>query len=384
MKTTVSVVALLALVFALSGCGAGKVTVPNVEGKDPQTAYDHLHKAGLKVSMNGGFSYYSIGSYSKVVQSQQPLAGEIVSRGTNVSTSLGAVSTLRENLGGLWSGPSLSGAVSSGSTCSASLKRVPNLTGKPLAEVVSYWSKCSPDFVISYLAPLTGASGKDLTDNYVVMYQGPAGGAPMPDCWINVIGGFGSTGASCQIKFAVATPSRLSELLQHKAKRHQAAIALVFKTDGQPWSGQPFPTGEAAHDCSIPTGRASAGLSVKGRCGSSARILADHSIQVKLRETWPSTSFYVQTCTNKTGGSCYVPPAFSYPGSTVVHDGGEWIFSNSLFVKVCGDHAGSSRSCGPPAPSSKWLSYTYTYSVTRAGQIEDPPGWGDFPPQFVH
>jgi len=55
MKTTLAVVALLTLVFALSGCGAGRVTVPNVRGKDPGTAYELLHKAGLKVSISGGF-----------------------------------------------------------------------------------------------------------------------------------------------------------------------------------------------------------------------------------------------------------------------------------------------------------------------------------------
>ena len=103
MKTIVSVVALLTLVFVLSGCGAGKVTVPNVMGKDPQTAYDLLHKAGLKVSINGAFSYYSINHYSGVVQSQQPLAGKVVSRGANVSTSLGAP----DNFGALVIGTSL-------------------------------------------------------------------------------------------------------------------------------------------------------------------------------------------------------------------------------------------------------------------------------------
>ena len=208
----------------------------------------------------------------------------------------------------------------------------------------------------------------------------------LPECpvFIGRINQYQSPSRCPQIELVVATPSRLSELLQHKAERRQAATALVFRTQGQPWSGQPFPSSEAAHDCSIPTGAPTSGLSVKGQCATSAKILADHSIRVKMHESWPSTSFYVQTCTSKTGGSCYVPPAFSYPGSTVVHAGGEWIFSNSLFVKACGDYAGSSGSCGPPAPSSKWLSYTYTYSVTRAGQIEDPPGWGDFPPQFVH
>lgn len=235
------------------------------------------------------------------------------------------------------------------------------------------------------MAPLKGATGKHLLDNYVVMYQGPAGGSPLPaSCTTILFLRIGGVLPPCQISLGVATPARSAAIREHKAERRQAAIALVFKTQGQPWSGEPFPTGEAARDCNIATGRASAGLSVKGRCSTSARILADHSIHVKLHETWPSTSFYVQTCTSKANGSCYLPPAFSYSGSTVVHDGGRWIFSDSLFVKVCGDYAGSSRSCGPPAPSSKWFSYTYTYSVTRAGQIEDPPGWGDFPPQFVH
>lgn len=87
---------LLVLLLALSGCGAGKVTVPDVTGKDPQTAYDLLHKAGLKVTIDNSFSY-SDGSYFSVhphspvvVTSQQPRAGEVVSRGSSVSTSLAA------------------------------------------------------------------------------------------------------------------------------------------------------------------------------------------------------------------------------------------------------------------------------------------------------
>jgi len=381
MKTIVSVVALLTLVFVLSGCGAGKVTVPNVMGKDPQTAYDLLHKAGLKVSINGAFSYYSINHYSGVVQSQQPLAGKVVSRGANVSTSLGAP----DNFGALVIGPSLSGAVTSGSTCSASVKRAPNLTGKPLAEVVGYWTRCSPYFVISFFTPLTSATGKHLLDNYVVMYQGPAGGAPVPDC-PTMIYGLSQSSRCPQIKLVVATPSRMATLLGHKARRRQAAIALVFKTHGQPWGGktvEPFPITEATHNCSIPTGAPTSGLSVKGQCATSAKILADHSIRVSLTETWPAKAFYVQTCTSRTGGLCFPPPAFSWADSNRVHDGGKWTFSNSLIVKTCGDYGGSAVRCGGQAPSTKRLSYSYTSLVTRNGHVQKSSGWGDFAPQFV-
>jgi hypothetical protein len=381
MKTTLAVVALLTLAFALNGCGAGKVTVPNVRGKDPQTAYELLHKAGLKVSISGGFSYYSYGSYSQVVQSQQPRAGKVVSRGTNVSTSLG----VPDNYGGLPNGSSLSGATSSGSTCSASVKKVPDLIGKSLAEAVGYWAKCSPYFVISYLAPLTRASGKYLTDNYVVMYQGPAGGAPIPECSGGPFTLFHIPRCP-QINLVVVTPSRLATLLRHKARRRQAAIALVFKTQGQPWGGKtgdPFPSTAATRDCSIPTGAPGAGLSVQGQCAASAKIQSDRLIRVRLTENCPAKAFYVQTCTGKTSESCSAPPTFSYSESNRIQDGGKWMFSSSQIVKVCGDYGGSAVRCGGQAPPTEQLSYSYTYLVARGGKVTESSTWGDFAPQFV-
>lgn len=381
MKTTLAVVALLTLVFVLSGCGAGKVTVPNVRGKDPGAAYELLHKAGLKVSINGGFSYYSYGSYSGIVQSQQPLAGRVVSRGTNVLTSLGAPG----NYGGRPNLPYWPGAVSSGSNCPASMRRVPDLIGKSLAEAVGYWTKCSPVFVISYLAPLTRASGKYLTDNYVVMYQGPAGGAPIPECLAGPNALFHIPRCP-QINLVVVTPSRLATLLRHKARRRQAAIAFVFKTQGQPWGGKEgdtFPSTVATRDCSIPTGAPGVGLSVQGQCAASAKIQSDRLIRVRLTETWPAKAFYVQTCTGKTSESCSPPPAFSYSDSDRIHDGGRWTFSSSQIVKVCGDYGGSAVHCGGLAPPTKQLSYSYTYLVARGGKITESSTWGDFPPQFV-
>src|ERR1035437_7089867 len=217
------------------------------------------------------------------------------------------------------------------------------------------------------------------------MSQGPAGGAPIPEC---------STGPNAlfhiprcpQINLVVVTPSRLATLHRHKARRRQAAIALVFKTQGQPWGGKtgdPFPSTVATRDCSIPTGAPGVGLSVQGQCAASAKIQSDRLIRVRLTETWPAKAFYVQTCTGKTSESCSPPPAFSYSDSNRIHEGGKWTFSNSQIVKVCGDYGGSAVRCGGQAPSTKQLSYSYTYLVARGGKVTESSTWGDFAPQFV-
>ncbi|MHB8059865.1 MAG: PASTA domain-containing protein [Gaiellaceae bacterium] len=161
IKRIPTVAVLLALLFALAGCGKSEqVTVPDVKGMDPVTAYAALHRAGLRVSINTPLRFNG-GMQVRSMES----AGSRVARGSTVSLEIVG------NYG--WPGHRLMPAPID---CKHAPETAPNLIGKSLSAVLHLDVNClAVDF--DEVPPLRDAGRPQLFDNYVISRQSPAAGA---------------------------------------------------------------------------------------------------------------------------------------------------------------------------------------------------------------
>jgi hypothetical protein len=157
-KRISTVVVLFGLLFAISGCGESKkVTVPDVKGMDPVTAYAVLHRAGLRVSIDTALRF----NESMEARSTTP-AESSVARGSTISLEV------------------VSGYGFPGrhigyepSACKHAPETAPNLIGKSLSAALHLDVNC---LVVDFteVPPLRDGSGPQLFDNYVVSQQSPA------------------------------------------------------------------------------------------------------------------------------------------------------------------------------------------------------------------
>lgn len=167
IKRVSAVAVLLALLFALVGCGKSEeVTVPNVRGMDPEAAYELLHKAGLRVSTSEAMDYrfrlvttvvpVGIAGFPPDVQEQTPQPGSAVARDSVVEIATG--------------GWILSGGILK---CDPYPTTTPDLVGETLESLSQHESCFSLE---AKLPPLKAANKPSLLDNYVVTAQFPTPG----------------------------------------------------------------------------------------------------------------------------------------------------------------------------------------------------------------
>ena len=166
-KGVSTVAVLLALLFALAGCGKSEqVTVPNVKGEDPKSAYETLHKAGLQVSTSDSMRYRfgleeflphgQRAGFPPQVQRQTPQAGHAVARESVVEITTGCWIVA----GGVFE-------------CDPYPEAVPDLIGETLGSIGEHEHCFSLE---AKLPPLDAANQPGLLDNYVVIGQSPAPG----------------------------------------------------------------------------------------------------------------------------------------------------------------------------------------------------------------
>jgi beta-lactam-binding protein with PASTA domain len=151
---------LLVLVsFLTAACGptAKRVTVPDVKNLDIYTAFAHLRRAGLRVTVTKPF-LLSAGPDLPWVVTERPRAGSTAARGSVVSLRLGAGKgpPLAPNRAGV---------------------RVPRLTGLLLSRaVLRLEARKLPSWAVTNPIVVREATARDLFDAYRVYSQHPAAG----------------------------------------------------------------------------------------------------------------------------------------------------------------------------------------------------------------
>jgi beta-lactam-binding protein with PASTA domain len=196
-----TVTAVVALLVFLSACGAKKATVPNVKYKDPETAYDLLHKAGLKVSMRGECSSKWLagvgsGCGDVVVTMTEPQSGRSVASGSTVV--IGVSPLLACDFSGylhcLPGGKRIpidrTESLPSRTPNPPQPSQMPDLRGKALSSAMRDMGCLQ--IAVPQLPPLRAVDRPHLLDNYVVVRQSPAPGsitsvsASNPPCSLTV------------------------------------------------------------------------------------------------------------------------------------------------------------------------------------------------------
>lgn len=205
------------------------VVIPRVVGTYYQTAYDRLHRAGLRVSIPGGVTVEGCCIAAPYVTRVSPAPGRGVSRGSAVTLTLGCPRC---------------GAGSPGVPIRLSGYRVPNFVARRVSAAYA-WVRDKTLYFAVHLRPLVAGSAPHLYGNYIVSRQHPHPGTVLTLGRGHSSGTSGSFLPTPLVVWGTQPPRTLAR----GAPGH--ASGILGGVYSYPSCGNPFPTctdGHVAND----------------------------------------------------------------------------------------------------------------------------------------